>query len=271
MSTVEPHTPEPGWFWRWTVQSAQLMPRMGAAACLILSGMFVAGMVGLSTEAILHSALGDTRLVQDFARLAALLFALPVLLAVTALMVQADRGQRPDWAHLRGLIPQGLLLATFVAVVIQIFINTMFGIWGNPSKPMLDTLGAVLVDEPHWALGATIIGANSLAYAVVVQTFAGLLAAPFVVGLSASWKDAAAFDRRMSKLMRRVHATIRWVLIVGSIMATLTTGLGVGVALIFFLLIWMMVAAREIAGGIRSNGKVSIPVSAPVAQPQTQG
>ena len=40
MSTVEPHTPAPGWFWRWILQSVQLLPRMGASAIAHASTYF---------------------------------------------------------------------------------------------------------------------------------------------------------------------------------------------------------------------------------------
>jgi hypothetical protein len=265
MSTISPHTPEPGWMRRWTLQSLQLAPRMGAAAVLLVAGVWVVGALGLVAEQALSGPLGDSRLVQDGARVLATTLAVPVLLSMAALFVQGDRGQTPDWAHVRALVPTGMRIVLVVALCIQIFVLTLLGGWGDPSRPFLDHLdpwsGAVL----PLAVAAGVLGVDLVAASLAVVGFSGVLSIPLVVGMGTGWEQAGIFDRQMRAKLPGVNRALWWILVGAAITAVLS-GPIVGFAVLFFLALWLFVAAREIVGGIRSNGTQT--VDAPDAQVQ---
>jgi hypothetical protein len=266
MSTVEPHTPEPGWLRRWTVQSLQLAPRMGAAAALMAAGVWVVGAVLLLAESVLGVALGDSRLVQDGARTLATPLALPILLSMVALFIQGDQGQRPDWAHVGALLPKGMRMALIVAAGIQIFVLTLLGGWNDPGRPFLDNLGLLPGAEIPLALAAGVVGVDLLASTLAIASFVGVLAVPLVVGMGVGWDQAALFDKRMRAKMPRVNRAL-WSILLGAAITAVVAGPLVGFVVLFFLVLWLFVAAREIVGGIRSNGTQRATSPEPQVQP----
>jgi len=264
MSTVEPHTPEPGWLRRWTVQSFQLLPRMGAGALLMAVAAWGIGGLALLAEEALTAWMGDTRLVQDVVRTAGAALGVPVLLAAIALFAQGDRGDAPDWAHLRAASLRGVRTVFLIGVALQAFVITLLGAWGAPGRPLLEVVG-LLAGDVHPVLGAFSIGTDVLGSALLLLAcFIGVVAAPLVVGMGAGWGEARLFDTRFRSKIPRVHRALWWIVVVGTVTSSLS-GVLLGFAVLFFLTLWLFVAAREIVGGIRSNGKTPVHVPTSVA------
>lgn len=122
MSTIRPFPPKDGWVRRWLRQGAALCLHAPSIMVVALLGMFAIWLVNYAIDtgsAILFGA--RTALLEDVVYALAVPFGLPLALVLTALIAQADRGGRIDWAHIRALLTLGVpglfLLHSFAVVL----------------------------------------------------------------------------------------------------------------------------------------------------------
>lgn len=248
MSVVEPHTPEPGWLWRWTKQSIALLPRMGLPALVHTLGFFVIGAILLSLRPVLDGLFGRLYVTDGLLSFVEIGLGIPVLLWTVALIVQADQGTDVDHGHLQDLarraVPGVLAAGAFICVL-----NLLFSFSDKTRSE--DTLLGFL-SYGHVVL---LEGLETSNFVVLMQAGWCVLAVPFVVGLRTSWTAAKAFDAQMDRKIPTLTWRIAGVALAWGFVANVLGALVVGLPLSFLLVVWITVAAREIAGGIRSNGK----------------
>lgn len=248
MSAIEPHAPESGWLWRWTKQSLALMPRMGLPALVHTLGFFALGAFLLEARAFLDGLFGRLYLTDGLLAFVELSLGLLVLLWTVALIVQADQGTDVDHGHLQDLarhaVPGLIAAGAFVFVL-----NMLFSF---SDKTRSETTLFEFLSYGHVAL---LEGLETSNFVVLMQAGWCILAVPFVVGLRTSWMAAKAFDTQMDAKLPYLTWRLAGVALAWGFFANALGTLVVGLPLSFLLVVWITVAAREIAGGIRSNGK----------------
>ena len=248
MSVVQPHTPEPGWFWRWTKQSIALLPRMGLAAFVHTLGFFLVGALVLTLQGMLDGALGNRTLTDGLLSFVEFFLGTVVMLWTVALVIQADQGSDVDHGHLQALARRalpGILAAGAFVCILNMALP--FSDEGRPQDG-LDTflsMGHIMLLE----------GLEISNFTLLMQTAWCILSIPFVVGLRTSWTAAKAFDGLMDAKTPTLGLRLTGVVLVWGLFANILGALFIGLPLSFLLVVWITVAAREIAGGIRSNGK----------------
>jgi hypothetical protein len=98
----------------------------------------------------------------------------------------------------------------------------------------------------------SLVASNTgMAGTLVGMVWSSYLLFPLLQGLGGTWREAKAFDQQMRMKMPAVHWHLFMMLLL-TVLATVTLPI-INILIFHYLMAWLYVATRELAGGISEN------------------
>lgn len=255
MATVEPHTPEPGYLWRWSKQAFLLMTRRPDALLLLAGGMLLGGIAAFISFSVLHFANAPASIQMSAIFTLPLLLCLPAIVGTTSMFFYADTGEGPSIADTWRVIKTAGKHAAVIVFVVNLIIALLLGIETESlsedatisSLPYnMSSVGDALI------IAGLVMGSAGVMGYIMYLAWSTMIIVPFLLGMGGTHRDAEVFDRKLRKIAPSVRHSI---FIVCAVVAFICFNFKIlWLPLFYYLLAFLYVAARELVGGIRENG-----------------
>lgn len=252
-----PHTPKPGYRMRWIKQGAALVFRAPSAfvslmllsSLLIVPALLAGAILALLTGMPIIEAGWIVRIIAG----ASVTIALMIYLAM---LMREDIDVEVDWAHLRSA---GKDSAVMIMALMSLVFALQMLLFGGTDRDTTAAASSIAETGATASAGVTLLlgwltlMVMAMTDALQAQVIYGPLVFATIIGARLDLKSARAFDRVM--LMRHAFLHFECFLMVFGLGALAKFMGPFGFIPLFLALGWSYVAAREIAGGISSNGK----------------